>query len=124
MEKFVDFRALQPDQMKRQSAVFIDPFADIFRINPQQGVGNKRKSAGMKSERGILRDANVFARKVPGKQSAGRRAEADDADIYLLRRELLPLLLIEKYQAAMIASDIDGFRPRQRHSDRQDNRCQ
>ena len=78
----------------------------------------------MKSERGILRDANVFARKVPGKQSAGRRAEADDADIDLLRRELLPLLLIEKYQAAMIAGNIDGFRPRQRHSDRQDNRCQ
>jgi len=92
----------------------VDPFADIFRVNPQQLLGDERKSPGVKAEHRIRRDANVLARKVSSQQSAGGRAHADDANVHFLRGELLPFLLVEKNETTVVAADVDRFGARRR----------
>jgi len=122
MEEFVDFRALQPDQLPRQPAVFVDPLSNIVRINLEQSVRDKRERAGMKPEHGARRNANVLAREIAGEERAGGSTHASDADVVFLRRELLPLLLIEIDEPAMVVGNLDGFRPRRRRRQNKQNR--
>src|SRR6516164_1063155 len=94
VKELVNLRALHPNQLKRQAAVFVDPLADILRINPQQLLGDERECAGMESECCVRRDANVLARKITGQQGASGRTEAGNADVDLLCSKLLPFLLV------------------------------
>jgi hypothetical protein len=93
-----------------------------LRINPQQLLGDERKGPGVKAERGIRHNANVFAWKVTGQQSAGGRADTDDADVDFLRGELLPFLLVEKDETAVVAADFDRFGAHRGRRDDEDNR--
>jgi Thiamine pyrophosphate enzyme, C-terminal TPP binding domain len=122
VKEFVDFRALHPDYFKCQPAVRVDPFSNVVRINSEQSVRDKRECTGMKAERGVRRHANVFARKIAGKQRAGGSTDTRDAHGVLLRRKLFPLLLIEIDEPALVVGNLDGFRLGCRRGDSKQSR--
>lgn len=123
MQKTVEFRSLQPDELMRQAAVPAEPNFDIGRVRFPECCSPAGQVGEAEAKTGLGRDTYVVSVEMTEDHCAFGFAWAGNPYMHAISSILGPARSIVADAAATIVNDVDCFGLRRPHDQRRNCRC-